>query len=47
MERTELIKGILKMVAPLEKSEGVESVMIITEMERLVDKYVSELNPNY
>lgn len=43
MKKTELIKGILKLSEELDKAEGFDSVIIINDMEKLVDKYVDEL----
>jgi len=44
MEKTELIKGILKLGEELDKDHGMGSVMIIDDMQRLVDKYVEQLS---
>lgn len=44
MDKIELIKGILKLGEELDKDHGMGSVMIIDDMQRLIDKYVEQLN---
>ena len=44
MTKTELIKGILENAKQLKDSCGIETVMIIDEMEKLIDTYSEQLN---
>tara|TARA_R110000772_G_scaffold268686_1_gene397433 strand:+ start:4276 stop:4575 length:300 start_codon:yes stop_codon:yes gene_type:complete len=44
MKKEELIKGILNLAVELEHKEGVECIMIIDDMKRLVDVYEEQLN---
>jgi hypothetical protein len=44
MTKTELIKGILEKAEQLKESCGIETVMIIDEMEKLIDTYSEQLN---